>query len=86
MQEKKIGIIIRGLRAVTDFEYEFQMALANRNLAPEIETIFISASLKYLYVSSGMTKEIAELGGNISEMVPSEIKDLVFDKLNKNKK
>ena len=62
------------------------MALANRNLAPEIETIFISASLKYLYVSSGMTKEIASLGGNISEMVPSEIKNFVFDKLNKNKK
>lgn len=85
-RKKKIGVIIRGLRAVTDFEYEFQMALANRNLAPEIETIFISASLKYLYVSSGITKEIANLGGDISEMVPNEIKKFVFDKLNKNKK
>ena len=81
-----IKIIIRGLRAVTDFEYEFQMALANRNLAPEIETLFISASLKYLYLSSGIVKEIASLGGDVSGMVPDKIKNIVFDRLkNKNR-
>ena len=85
-KENNIKIIIRGLRAITDFEYEFQMALANRNLAPEIETLFISASLKYLYLSSGIVKEIASLGGDVSGMVPDKIKNIVLEKLfNKNK-
>lgn len=74
-------IIIRGLRAVTDFEYEFQMALSNRKLDNEIETLFISTSLPYLYLSSGMVKEVARLGGNITDMVPEKIKQFVIDKL-----
>ena len=73
-------IIIRGLRAVTDFEYEFQMALSNRKLDSEIETLFISASLQYLYLSSGMLKEVAKLGGDITDMVPEKIKHFVIDK------
>lgn len=85
-RENSIKIIIRGLRAITDFEYEFQIALVNRNLAPEIETLFISASLKYLYLSSGIVKEIASFGGDISGMIPDKIKDIVFDRLkDKNK-
>lgn len=68
------NVIIRGLRAVTDFEYEFQMALTNRNLADEIETIFIPTSAKCLYLSSSMVKEIARYGGNIDDKVPESIK------------
>lgn len=75
-------LIIRGLRAVTDFEYEFQLALTNRSLDNEIETLFISASTKYLYLSSSVVKEIASFGGNIDEMVPIEIKDHILKKFN----
>lgn len=76
-------IIIRGLRAVTDFEYEFQMALANRNLAPDIETLFVSTSVQHLYLSSSMVKEVAQFGGDISNMIPSQIKNLVLEKFSK---
>ncbi len=68
-------LIIRGLRAVTDFEYEFQMALTNRNLAEEIETLFIPTSAHCLYLSSSMVKEIAHFGGNIDDKVPVIIKN-----------
>ena len=67
-------VVIRGLRAVTDFESEFQMALINRTLDPDIETLFISTSTQYLYLSSSVIKEIASFGGNIDEMVPEYIK------------
>jgi pantetheine-phosphate adenylyltransferase len=63
-------MIVRGLRAVSDFEYEFQMALMNRRLAPEIETVFLMAKEEYSYVSSRLVKEVARLGGNISGLVP----------------
>jgi len=79
-QENKINIIIRGLRAVTDFEYEFQMALANRSLDKNIETLFISTSVDYLYLSSSVVKEVARFGGDITNMVPSEIKKFILDK------
>ncbi len=69
------SLIIRGLRAVTDFEYEFQMALTNRNLADEIETLFIPTSAHCLYLSSSMVKEIARFGGKIDDKVPVIIKD-----------
>jgi pantetheine-phosphate adenylyltransferase len=78
--EQKANFIIRGLRAVTDFEYEFQMALSNRSLDKNIETLFISTSLKYLYLSSSVVKEVAKFGGDISEMVPLEIKEAVLNK------
>ena len=73
-------LIIRGLRAVTDFEYEFQMALTNRNLADEIETLFIPTSAHCLYLSSSMVKEIALFGGNIDDKVPPIIKEALMDK------
>ncbi len=79
-RENNIKIIIRGLRAVTDFEYEFQMALANRNLADDIETLFVSTSVQYLYLSSSTVKEVAKLGGDISNMVPEQIKNIVLEK------
>jgi pantetheine-phosphate adenylyltransferase len=74
------SLIIRGLRAVTDFEYEFQMALTNRNLAGEIETLFIPTSSHCLYLSSSMVKEIAMFGGNIDDKVPAIIRDALLDK------
>ncbi len=69
---KKIGagIIIRGLRALSDFEYEFQMALMNRKLFPEIETVFFMTDAKYAYLSSSIVKEVAFLGGDITPAVP----------------
>lgn len=82
-RENNIKIIIRGLRAVTDFEYEFQMALANRNLASDIETLFVSTSVQYLYLSSSTVKEVAKLGGDISNMVPPQIKNIVLEKFSK---
>ena len=75
--------VIRGLRAVTDFESEFQMALTNRSLMPELETLFIPTSVEYLYLSSSTLKEVAMFGGNICSMVPCEIKQEVLDKFTK---
>lgn len=72
--------IIRGLRAVTDFEYEFQMALTNQNLNSEIETLFISANTKYLFLSSSVVKEIASFGGNVDDLLPDKIRDIVLSK------
>ncbi|MDR2903639.1 MAG: pantetheine-phosphate adenylyltransferase [Clostridiales bacterium] len=79
--ENKAGLIIRGLRAVTDFEYEFQMALTNRTLAPALETLLIPTSTQHLYLSSSIVKEIARYGGCIDEMVPPEIKTRLVNKL-----
>ncbi|MGB9613299.1 MAG: pantetheine-phosphate adenylyltransferase [Candidatus Margulisiibacteriota bacterium] len=70
VRKKKGAIIVRGLRAVSDFDYEFQMALTNRQMAPEIETIFLMTDHHYSYLSSSFVKQIARLGGDISEMVP----------------
>ena len=67
---KNANAIVRGIRAVTDFEYEFQMALMNRRLAPTIETVFMMPAENYSYLSSKLVKEIAELGGNVSGLVP----------------
>ena len=74
------NVIIRGLRAVTDFEYEFQLALTNRSLCSDIETLFISASTQYLYLSSSIVKEVAAHGGNIAMMVPDVVKKAIEEK------
>lgn len=76
-------VVIRGLRAVTDFENEFQMALTNRSLHSDVETFFISTSVNYLYLSSSTVKEIAMFGGNINGMVPPEVEQVVLDKYKK---
>ena len=69
---KKINVItiIRGLRAVTDFEYEFQMALTNKKINKELETIFLTTNSKYMYLSSSIVKEIARNGGDVTDFVP----------------
>lgn len=78
--QKKTRIIIKGLRAITDFEFEFQMALINRKLNPQIETLFMMTNSKYAYLSSSIVKEIASFGGDIKEFIPPEIFDIVFGK------
>jgi pantetheine-phosphate adenylyltransferase len=71
LREKKINIVIRGLRAVSDFDYEFQMTLINRKLSPEIEFVFLMPGEEYFFLSSSLVKEIASLGGDISKFVPA---------------
>lgn len=76
------NIIVRGLRVVTDFEYELQMAQTNKKLYSNIETIFLTTNLDYSYLSSSIVKEIASYGGNISEFVPPNIEKYVIDEIN----
>jgi len=71
--KKQARVIIRGLRAVSDFDYEFQMALMNRRLEPTIETVFLLPAEQYSYVSSRLVKEICALGGTVRGLVPEEI-------------
>ena len=69
----KARVIIRGLRAISDFEYEFQMALMNRRLNPEIETVFMMPAEQYSYVSSRLVKEVSQLGGQVRGLVPEPV-------------
>ena len=73
--------IIRGLRAVADFEYEFQLATMNRSLAPDIESIFFTPKDTLIYVSSSLVKEIATLGGDVSRFVPPNVKTALLEKI-----
>ncbi|ASQ44919.1 pantetheine-phosphate adenylyltransferase [Legionella clemsonensis] len=73
VQEQKAGIILRGLRAVNDFEYEFQLAGMNRKLSKDIETLFLTPSEHVLFISSTLVREIAQLGGDVSQFVPSSV-------------
>ena len=75
--------IVKGLRAVTDFEYEFQMALTNKKLNPEVETVFLTTSAENMYLSSSMVKQIASMGGDISEFVPAAIHNDIIERLKK---
>jgi pantetheine-phosphate adenylyltransferase len=72
-RKRKATVIVRGLRAVSDFEYEFQMALTNRKLAGEIATIFLVPHEKYTYLNSSLVREIARLGGDVSQFVPPHV-------------
>ena len=73
--------VIRGLRAISDFEFEFQMALMNRKLDEEIETIFLMPKEEYTYLSSRIVKEIAQLGGNVSAFVPRPVAEALAKKM-----
>jgi pantetheine-phosphate adenylyltransferase len=73
VQEKGAGVIVRGLRAVSDFEYEFQLASMNRNLASKVETMFLTPDEKYGFISSTLVREVARLNGNVSKFVGAEI-------------
>jgi pantetheine-phosphate adenylyltransferase len=80
---RKIGakVIVRGVRAVSDFEYEFQMALMNRKLNKEIETVFMMPSARFSYLSSSVIKEVVRLGGSLCELVPKIVEEKLKEKL-----
>ena len=77
--------IVRGLRAITDFEYELQMSQTNRIMAPEIDTIFLTTSLSYAYLSSTTVKEVASYGGDISHFVPALVAERIKEKVKERK-
>ncbi len=79
---KNASIIIKGLRSVTDFEYEFQMALLNKCLSNKAETFFMMTNSKYSYLSSSMVKEVAKFGGNVEEFVPKCVENALRIKIN----
>lgn len=83
MHLKEANVIIRGLRAISDFEHELQMYLTNRQLDKNIETIFFMTSSEYSYLSSSLIKEIASFGGNIDDFVPEPIKERIMQKFAK---
>lgn len=82
MKEINATIIVRGLRAVTDFEYELQIAQTNHVESPDVETIFLTTSLQYSYLSSTIVKEFASYGGDITKFVPAQFIDRIYDKYN----
>jgi pantetheine-phosphate adenylyltransferase len=79
-REHNLRVIIRGLRAVSDFEYEFQLANMNRHLTEEVETAFLTPTEKYTFISSSLVREVAELGGDVSEFVSPAVKDALMKK------
>lgn len=79
-RRKHAGVIVRGLRAISDFEYEMQMALMNRNLNPNVETVFMMPAEPYTYVSSRLVKEVAALGGSVTNLVPRLVEERLRDK------
>jgi pantetheine-phosphate adenylyltransferase len=72
-RKKSVNVVLRGLRAVSDFEYEFQLANMNRKLRPEIETVFMMTGEDYFYVSSNLVREVASLGGDVQGLVPPNV-------------
>lgn len=79
-EQKKAGIIVRGLRAVTDFEYELQIAQTSHKLSPSIDTVFLTTNLEYSYLSSSIVREIASFNGDISQFVPESVVRPVYEK------
>ncbi len=83
-REKGATAILRGLRAISDFEYEFQMADMNRKLIPEADTVFLTSAEQYGYISSSLIREIASLGGDVSEFVPPQVLAALKERLGLN--
>jgi len=79
-RDNGLRVIIRGLRAVSDFEYEFQLANMNRHLTEEVETAFLTPTEKYTFISSTLVREVAELGGDVSEFVSPKIKRALLER------
>lgn len=73
VHQRQVGVVIRGLRAVSDFEYEFQLANMNRKLAPDIDTVFMMTGEDYFYISSQLVREVASFGGNVEGLVPPNV-------------
>lgn len=80
-KKKGANAIVKGLRAMTDFEYEFQMALTNKKLNPELETMFLATSSENMFLSSSMVKQVAGFGGDVNEFVPQGIADMIKERL-----
>ena len=80
-QEKDLHVIVRGLRAITDFEYELQMAQTNRIMSPDLDTLFLTTSLEYAYLSSTTVKEVAAFGGDISAFVPLYVEEKIRERM-----
>jgi pantetheine-phosphate adenylyltransferase len=85
VRARRAQAILRGIRTVTDFDYEFQMALANKSLDPEVEQVFMMTEGKYLYHSSSIIKEIVSLGGSVREMLPPIVEKRLAEKLRKHR-
>jgi pantetheine-phosphate adenylyltransferase len=85
-RNQKIRVVIRGLRAISDFEYELQMALMNRNLAPDVETFFMMPNVKYSFLSSNLVKEMVTLGGSVDDFVPEPVARRLRDKITGSRK
>ncbi len=83
-RDKQAIAIVKGLRAMSDFEYEFQMALTNRKLNPGVETVFLTTSAEHMYLSSSLVKQVASLGGDIREFVPACIVKDILQKYGRN--
>ena len=81
-KERNLRVIIRGLRAVSDFEYEFQLATMNRHLTRDVETMFLTPNEKYNFISSTLVREVAQLGGDISEFVSPEVRQALTERVN----
>ena len=84
-REQGITAIVKGLRAVSDFEYEFQQALTNKKLNPELETVFLTSNSDFMYLGSSMLKQVASLGGDISSFVPECVHDEIIKRLRNGK-
>ncbi len=82
-RENGVKTIIRGLRAVTDFEYELQLAQSNRKVAGDIDTVFLTTSIEYAYLSSSIVKEYASFGVDVEQFVPKQVADRIKEKYNK---
>ncbi|MBE0602014.1 MAG: pantetheine-phosphate adenylyltransferase [Deltaproteobacteria bacterium] len=80
-RKREARVLVRGLRAISDFEYEFQMAHMNKKLAPEIDTVMLMTGEQHSYISSNIVKEIAGFGGRIDDLVPPGVRDAVFKKM-----
>lgn len=85
-QQNGFNVILRGLRTVSDFEFEYQMALTNRSLAPTVETVFVMPSEQYSFTSSRLIKEVLDGGGDVSRFLPAEVEERLRSKLNRPKK
>ena len=81
-KEKGATVIVKGLRAVSDFEYEFQMALANQRMNPAVETVFLTTNAEFMFLSSSVVREIATHGGDITEFVPEGLAEKITEKYN----
>ena len=80
VDEVKAGVLLRGMRAVSDFEYEFQLASMNRHLIPDAETVFLTPSEQFSFISSSLVREVARLGGDVSEFVPANVQSALAAK------